>query len=36
MEWTMHMLLATLATPIVQFGAMGVAVAMIASFLMRP
>lgn len=36
MEWNMHMLLSSFGTPIVQFGAMGVAVAMIVTFLMRP
>jgi hypothetical protein len=36
MEWTMHMLLSGLGGPIVQFGAIGIAVAMIASFVMRP
>jgi hypothetical protein len=35
MEWNMHML-SSFGTPIVQFGAMGVAVAMIVTFLMRP
>jgi len=32
----MHMLLSGLGTPFVQFGAMGVAVAMVVTFLMRP
>ena len=32
----MHLLLSSLGTPGVQFGAMGIAVAMLASFLMRP
>jgi len=32
----MHLLLSSLGTPVVQFGAMGIAVAMLASFLMRP
>jgi hypothetical protein len=36
MEWNMHLLLSSLGTPVVQFGAMGIAVAMLASFLMRP
>ena len=36
MEWNMHMLLSGLGMPVVQFGAMGVAVAMIVTFLMRP
>jgi hypothetical protein len=36
MEWNMHMLLSGLGTPVVQFGAMGVAVAMVVTFLMRP
>ena len=36
MEWNMHMLLSGMGAPIVQFGAMGVAVAMIVTFLMRP
>jgi len=36
MEWNMHMLLSGFATPMVQFGVMGIAVAMVASFLMRP
>jgi hypothetical protein len=32
----MHMLLSSFGTSFVQFGAMGVAVAMIVTFLMRP
>ena len=32
----MHLLLSSLGNPVVQFGAMGIAVAMLASFLMRP
>ena len=32
----MHILLSIFATPMVQFGAMGVAVAMMVTFLMRP
>jgi len=36
MELDMHMLLWSLGTPMVQFGAMGVAVAMMVTFLMRP
>lgn len=36
MELNMHMLLSGFGTPMVQFGAMGIAVAMMVTFLMRP